>query len=96
VITIYLTLDIFTFILTGNLSAVRVASDFKTWVTHIVAAVSTISRQVYFQGQVVRGVFVGLQTGHPSVLTALPQGGVSACKHQCMIYKVDRIFVGLS
>jgi len=69
VITIYLALDISTFILTGNPSAARVASDFKTWVTHIVAAVSGTSRQVSFQGQVVRGVFVGLQPQDPSAIT---------------------------
>ena len=38
--TIYLTLDIFTFILTGNPSAVRVADDFKTWVGNIAASVA--------------------------------------------------------
>ena len=61
-ITIYLALDIFTFILTGNPSAARVEDDFKSWVSAIAASVSgNTFHQPTFQSQVVRGVFVGLQ-----------------------------------
>jgi len=62
VITIYLALDIFTFIFTGNPSAARVADDFKSWVLAIAASVSgNTFHQPTFQSQMVRGVFVGLQ-----------------------------------
>jgi len=62
VITIYLTLDIFTSILTGNPSAVRVADDFKSWAGNIAASVTcSTHHQPTFQGKVVRGVFEDLQ-----------------------------------
>ena len=87
VITVYLALDIFTFILTGNPSAARVEDDFKSWVSAIAASVSgNTFHQPTFQSQVVRGVFVGLQAPDASQMAnsrSTPTGHQAAILSVC-------------
>ena len=87
VITIYLALDIFTFILTGNPSAARVADDFKSWVSAIAAPVlCNTFHQPTFQSQVVRGFFVCLQAPDASQMAnsrSTPTGHQAAILSLC-------------